>query len=593
MRKLLVYLKEYKKECFWAPLFKMLEASFELFVPLVIASMIDNGIGADNKNYVIKCCAVLIFLAVVGLISAVSAQFFAAKAAVGFAAKLREKLFEHLLGLSFKEYDDIGSSTMITRMTSDVMLCQNGVNLFLRLMLRSPFVVFGAMIMAFTIDYKAAMIFVLVIIILSFVVALIMRSNIPLLEKAQGLLDKVLLHTRENLLGVRVIRAFSREKLEKEEFDNRVDDLYNGQLLSAKISSLMNPITYVVINMAIVVLIYVGAIRVDQGIISGGSVVALYNYMSQILVELIKLANMIVTTSKAIASGNRISNVLEITNSQDNSDITNLEKLNRDIINNKDKSTQELAVEFSNVSFKYNEGGDNALNDISFEAYKGEIIGVIGGTGAGKSTLVNLIPRFYDASQGKVKVFGIDVCNQNQTELRNKIGVVFQKASLFAGSIADNLKIAKMDATEAEMLEAIDLSVATDIIKVKKEGLEAQVGEAGKELSGGQKQRLTIARALIRKPQILILDDSTSALDFETSARFIKNLRNLTYQPTIFIVSQRTNAMLEADKILVLEDGNIIATGKHSELLKTCDIYREIHETQFGVDKSEAGGKNE
>ena len=599
MKKLLVYLKDYKKECILAPLFKMLEASFELFVPLVIASMIDRGIATSDKTYIVKCCIILIVLAAVGLISALTAQFFAAKAATGFATALRSDLFKHLLGLSYKEYDEIGSATMITRMTTDVMTCQNGVNWFLRLMLRSPFVVFGAMIMAFTIDVKAALVFLIVIVILFAIVGFIMSRNIPMLERAQSFLDRVLLHARENLVGVRVLRAFSREQIEEEAFKEKVDDLYESQMKAAKISSLMNPVTYIIINLAIVCLIYVGAIRVDKGAISQGSVVALYNYMSQILVELIKLANMVVTSTKAIASGNRIAQVLEIKNSQEvsdgevlNPDLTDAENKTADMNNrsaakdherkcSKDE-TCEYAVEFDHVYFKYNEGGDYALNDIDFKVKKGEIIGIIGGTGSGKTTLVNLIPRFYDATAGSVKVMGRAVEETDIKTLRSKVGFVFQKAFLFAGSIADNLRSGKRDADNMEMLEAMSLAVATDVIKSKAQGLEAQVGEAGKELSGGQKQRISIARALIKKPQILVLDDATSALDFATGAKLLNNIKELDYKPTVFIVSQRTNAMGITDKVYVLEDGNIIGQGSHEELLLACETYREIHNTQFG-----------
>lgn len=571
MWKILKYLENYKKECVLAPLFKLLEATFELFVPLVVASMIDKGMAMGDKGYIYKCVVILVVLAMVGLVSAITAQFFAAKAAVGFSKELRKDLFAHLLTLSFKEYDELGESTMITRMTSDVMQCQAGVNLFLRLTLRSPFIVFGAMIMAFTIDARAALIFVVVIVVLFIVVAIIMRLNIPLLEKAQGLLDRVLLLTRENLTGVRVIRAFTREKLEEADFNNKTDELYAGQMVAARLSSLMNPATYVVINLAIVCLIYVGAVRVDAGSLSRGSVVALYNYMSQILVELIKLANMIVTTNKAIASGNRIGDVFDITNSQNNKISTVIEKDSH--------LDDDVAVEFDNVSFKYSEGGDAALNSITFKAKKGEYIGIIGGTGSGKSTLISLIPRFYDVTTGRVKVFNQNVNDYEQAELRKKIAVCFQKAALFTGSIADNLRYGNQDATHEDMIKSMELAVAMDVIEAKG-GLDAYVGEAGKELSGGQRQRITIARTLIGNPDILIFDDSTSALDFATQAKFIENLKSIKEKPTIFVASQRTNVMLGADKIIVLEDGEIVDIGKHEELLLRCKTYQEIHNTQ-------------
>lgn len=570
MKHLIGYLKYYKKECFLAPLFKMLEASFELFVPLVVAQMVDNGISKGDRSYIVKCCLLLFILAAIGLVSAVTAQYFAAKAAVGFATGLRSDLFSHLMSLSFKEYDEIGSSTMITRMTSDVMQCQTGINWFLRLALRSPFVVFGAMIMAFTIDVKAALVFVVVIAVLSAVVAVIMKINIPLLVNAQTKLDRVTRHTRENLVGARILRAFSRENVEKEDNDRITDELYTGQIIAARVSAFMNPVTYVIINLAIVCLIYVGAIRVETGILTQGSVIALYNYMSQILVELIKLANVIVTLNKALASADRLSKVLQIDNSQ---------KFDSDYAATLNQWTDSV-VEFDNVSFKYHKNGDEALSGISFSAHSGEVIGIVGGTGSGKSTLVNLIPRFYDASAGKVMINGQDVTDVDPAILREHIGFVFQKASLFSGTIADNLRFGNETATDGEMEKAMELAVATDVIQAKG-GITAQVGEAGKELSGGQRQRITIARALIRKPDILIFDDSTSALDFATQARFLDNMRKLDYSPIIFIVSQRTNAMINADKIIVLEDGNIAGMGTHKELLENCTLYSEIHNSQF------------
>lgn len=583
MGKLLKYLKDYKKECVLAPLFKMLEASFELFIPLVIAAMIDKGMGNSDKGFIIRSCGLLVLLALVGLISAITAQYFSAKAAVGFATEVRKDLFSHLLKLSFGKYDSLGSSTMITRMTSDVMQVQTGVNMFLRLTLRSPFVVLGAMVMAFTIDAKAALIFVVVIMILFAVVAAIMANNIPLLGKVQSGLDYVLRLTRENLIGARVLRAFAREDEEKASFNDATGDLYCRQIRAAKLSSLMNPVTYVIINSAIVCLIYVGAVRVGDGELSQGSVVALYNYMSQILVELIKLANMVVTLNKAIASGNRISSVMEI---EEENDVSVIDELNDCV------SSEDEAVVFDHVSFKYNEGGDETITDASFMAAKGDVIGIIGGTGAGKTTLVSLLAGFYAPQTGSISVFGRKINEYSTDTLRGMIGFVFQKASLFAGSIADNLKYGNPYATKEDMLEAMHLAVADDVIASKGD-IDAYVGEAGKELSGGQRQRVTIARALVRKPRILIFDDSTSALDYATQARFISNLKNLEYKPTIFIVSQRTNAVINADKVIVMEDGCIVGTGTHSELLKTCSTYRQIHNSQFAGSNEMLGGESD
>lgn len=583
LRHLLIYLREYKKECILAPLFKMLEASFELFIPLVVAAMIDKGMAQSDKVYIVKCCILLIVLAFVGLISAVTAQFFSAKAAVGFATGVRKDLFAHLLHLSYSEYDELGSSTMITRMTSDVMQTQTGVNMFLRLTLRSPFVVVGAMVMAFFVDAKAAATFAVVIIMLTVVVAFLMSRNIPLMEKVQGKLDKVLLITRENLTGVRVLRAFGQREHETNSYKQSNNELYDNQIKSAMVSSIMNPATYVIINMGIVVLIYAGALRVNNGNLTQGGVVALYNYMSQILVELIKLANMIVTLNKALASGNRIADVLKIVNSQDRQ--TNVMSTDAGLDDTKKQSPiticEDVAVSFENVSFRYNEGGDEALSNINFSVRKGEVVGIIGGTGAGKTTLVNLIPNLYDATVGRVCVFGKNVKEYDEADFRKRIGFVFQKAAVFSGSIADNLRYGSENATNEDMLWAMHCAVADDVVE-QKGGLDAYVGEAGKELSGGQKQRLCIARALVRRPEILIFDDSTSALDFATQAKFIDNLKTLDYNPTIFIVSQRTLATADADKIIVLEDGAIKGIGKHEQLLRECSVYQDIYNAQFG-----------
>ena len=569
MKKLFIYLREYKKECVFAPLFKMLEASFELFVPLVVAAIIDTGIANADKGYVIRMCLLLLLLALIGLTCAVTAQYFSAKAAVGFATKLRHALFSHLQGLSFSEVDTIGTSTMITRMTSDINLLQNGVNMALRLFLRSPFVVFGAMIMAFTIDFKAALSFVGAIILLSLVVFGIMYLNIPMMKSVQTQLDDVLLTARENLTGIRVIRAFCKEDEELARFRQKNEELTRMQKKSGSISGLTNPLTYVIINFAIIVLIWTGALQVQKGILTQGQVVALYNYMSQILVELIKLANLIVTINKALASANRISDVFDIHSSMEW----------------QEKETEEVtdpenAVVFDHVSLAYHADSEAAISDVSFTAKKGEIIGIIGGTGSGKSSLVNLIPRYYDATQGKILIDGKNVKNYTKKELQRQVAMVLQKAVLFQGSIAENLKWGKRDATEAEMQEAAEIAQAADVVRVKG-GLNGQISQAGKNLSGGQRQRLTIARAIMKHAPILILDDSASALDMATDANLRKAIRRMPDHPTVFIVSQRTNAIMDADQILVLDDGRLVGKGKHDELLKTCEIYREIFESQY------------
>lgn len=570
MKRLLIFLKEYRKECVLAPLFKMLEASFELVVPLVMAAIIDTGIGNKDKSYILKLCLILIILGVIGLACSITAQFFSAKAAVGFATKLRHSLFDHLQSLSFSEIDTLGTSTMITRMTSDVNQAQTGVNMVLRLFLRSPFVVFGAMIMAFTIDTKSALHFVTAIVLLSIVVFGIMWISISMLKKVQQKLDVILNATRENLTGVRVIRAFCKEVEEVQKFVKKNDDLARNQKKAGNISALTNPITYVIINVAIVRLIWTGALQVDSGILTQGQVVALYNYMSQILLELIKLANLIITVNKAVASGNRVADVFEINSSM---------HFNEQIPENTSYKSNE-AVTFSNVSLTYQNGGEEALSDIDFQVKSGQTIGIIGGTGSGKSSVVNMIARFYDATKGAVLINGINVKDYPASVLHGKVGVVMQKAVLFKGNIEENLKWGKIDASKEEMEAAIKAAQADDIVK-DKGGLSAKIAQEGKNLSGGQRQRMTIARALVKKPEILILDDSASALDMATDARLRKALKELDYHPTVFIVSQRTSAIQSADQIIVLDDGKLVGKGAHEELLKECEVYNEIYYSQY------------
>ena len=574
MKELLVYLKGYKKECILAPLFKMLEASFELFVPLVIADIIDKGIGKGDKTYIIQMCSLLVVLGIIGLICSVTAQYFSAKAAVGFGSGVRHSLFKHLLGLSFTEIDTLGTSTMITRMTSDVNQAQNGVNMVLRLFLRSPFVVFGAMVMAFTIDVKAAMIFVVAIILLSFVVFGIMLLNIPMLKAVQGRLDDVLSATRENLVGVRVIRAFCKEEEEIERFNKRNEALTKQQKKAGSISALMNPLTYVIINLAIVWLIWVGALQVDAGKLSSGEVVALYNYMSQILVELIKLAALIITVNKSLACGNRIADVFHITPSMKES-----------VGRNEGVETTDASITFKDVSLIYADAGEESLSHINFEVKRGQTLGIIGGTGSGKSSVVHMIPRFYDATLGEVCINGINVKDYPIEVLRDKVGIVMQKAVLFKGTIEENLRLGKKEATVEEMEQAISIAQAKDVVENKGE-LKAQIEQGGKNLSGGQRQRLTIARALVKKPEILILDDSTSALDFATDAKLRKAIKELDYSPTVVIVSQRASSVQYADLIVVLDDGHLAGKGTHEELLENCEVYQEIYYSQF---KKEGG----
>ena len=578
MRKLLIYLKDYKKESVLAPLFKMLEAIFELFVPLVMSAVIDVGIKNSDKPYIIKMCLVLVALGIIGLVCSITAQYFAAKAACGFATKLRHSLFDHIQSLSFSEMDTIGTSTLITRMTSDINQVQNGVNMTLRLFLRSPFVVFGSMIMAFTINIKAAMIFVVAIPLLSAVVFGIMYMSIPLYKNVQSNLDDVLRITHENLTGSRVIRAFHKEDNEIEQFENSNNSLSKLQIYVGKISALMNPITYTIINMAIVALIWTGAIQVNIGNISQGNVVALVNYMSQILVELVKFANLIVLINKAIACGNRIEAAFEIESSL-------IEPEKPAVVGEK---LPDTVVSFDHVSLKYKNSSQDSLTDINFDVKRGETIGIIGGTGSGKSSLVNMLPRFYDYTGGQLKIDGIDVKDYAVDDLRNKIGVVMQKAVLFKGTIRENLKWGNPDASDADLMEALETAQAADVVQRKENGLDAEVAQGGKNFSGGQKQRLTIARALVRKPEILILDDSASALDYATDAALRKAIRDMKNSPTLFIVSQRAASILYADKIIVLDDGKVAGIGTHTELLENCPVYQEIYYSQFPKERKEA-----
>lgn len=567
MKKLLVYLKGYEKETVLAPLFKMLEALFELFVPLVMAAVIDVGIGGHDRGYVIRMCLVLIALGVIGLACSITAQYFAAKAATGFSTVLRRELFAHIQSLSYTEMDNLGTSTLITRMTSDINQVQSGVNLVLRLFLRSPFIVFGAMVMAFTVDVKAAMIFVVAIPMLSVVVFGIMIWTMPLYRRVQGALDKVLGLTRENLTGVRVIRAFCLEEQEQTHFREKNECLTDMQKFVGKISGLMNPLTYIIVNGAVVVLLYTGAIRVDQGIITTGAVVALVNYMNQILVELVKLANLIINITKSVACGNRIQSVLEIPSSMKNGSDINLARADE--------------VVFDHVGLTYAQAGTESLTDIDFSAKAGQTIGIIGGTGSGKSSLVNLIPRFYDATAGAVKINGKNVKDFDLETLRKMVGIVPQKAVLFKGTIEDNLRWGKKDATEEELWEALETAQAAEFVRERADGLQAKIDQGGKNLSGGQRQRLTIARALVGHPGILILDDSASALDFATDAALRKALREMKGNPIVFIVSQRTSSIRHADQIIVLDDGMVAGIGTHQELLENCPVYQEIHYSQF------------
>ncbi len=581
MKDLLRYLKNYKLCSVLAPLFKLLEAAFELIIPLVVAAIVDkitavqDGVAAagDGTTFVVYMCLLLVGLGIIGLVSAVSAQYFAAKAAVGFSKELRSDLFGKMQTLSYYEIDGLGTSAMITRMTSDVNQIQTGVNLVLRLFMRSPFIVFGAMVMAFVLSVTAGWVFAVTIAVLFVVVFGIMLVTIPMYRKTQGYLDRVTAATRETLVGSRVVRAFCKEEEEISEYDRRNQRLTASQKAVGRISALMNPLTYAIINAGIIVLIYVGALKVDGGSLTQGQVVALYNYMSQILIELIKLANLIITVTKCFASADRVNEIL---------------KMNPSLVHGESAKLTDGApfITFDGVSMKYNKGGMEALSDISFTVEKGQTVGIIGGTGSGKTTLVNLIPHFYDASEGQVLIDGQNVNSLGDEELRNMCGIVPQRAVLFKGTIRDNLKWGNENATDEEIMTAVNYACAADVINSKPDGLDEMVEQGGKNFSGGQRQRLTIARALVRKPEILILDDSASALDYATDARLRNNLRLLDYNPTVFIVSQRTSSIHHADKILVLDGGRLVGCGKHAELLKNCEVYREIYESQYGKESA-------
>lgn len=586
MKSLLIYLKDYKKESVLAPLFKMLEATFELLVPLVMAAVIDVGIANSDRPYIVKMCFVLIALGLIGLVCSITAQYFSAKAASGFGTGVRHALFEHIQKLTFTEMDEIGSSTLITRLTSDINQTQSGVNLVLRLFLRSPFIVFGAMIMAFTVDVKAAVIFVIVIPVLSVIVFGVMLVTMPLYRKVQACVDRVLLTTRENLAGVRVIRAFNKEQEEREKFGRENQILTDAQKFVGRISGLMNPLTYVVVNGGIIALIYAGALRVNAGDLTQGEVVALINYMSQILTELVKLANLIITVTKAVACGNRIGSVLNIQPDMEDGDRI----LSAEDIDSGTAGRQEApAVEFDHVSLTYKGAGGESLTDITFRVMRGQTIGIIGGTGSGKSSLVNLIPRFYDATRGCIRIFGHDIRKIQTESLRSHIGVVPQKAVLFKGTIAENLRWGNEDASDAELEEALSISQAKEFVDRKPDRTGFQIEQGGRNLSGGQKQRLTIARALVRKPEILILDDSASALDFATDAALRSAIRSMKGSPAVFIVSQRASSVQYADQIIVLDDGTAAGIGTHEELLASCPAYQEIYYSQF-PEEAQANG---
>lgn len=570
MKRVWIYLRKYKKECFFAPFFKMLEATFELFVPLVVASIIDIGISQNKPEHIMKMCFMMLLLAVIGLVCSITAQFFAAKAAVGCSTGMRQALFEHIEGLSFTEMDTIGTSTLITRMTSDINQVQNALNLTLRLFLRSPFIVFGAMIMAFTVDVQAAITFVVVIPVLSVIVFGIMLSTRPMYKKVQAGLDKLLGITRENLTGVRVIRAFNKQQDEVKRFSQANEELNTLQKFVGSISGLMNPLTYIVVNVAIIALIYVGAIRVEHGALTQGAVVALYNYMSQILVELIKLANLIISITKGLACANRIEGIFDMQSSMKNGE--------KDM---PEQQTDIPVVEFRNVSLKYEENSEESISDVNLKVMKGQTIGVIGGTGSGKTSFVSLIPRYYDATGGNVFINGTDVKEMKTESLREQISVVMQKVQLFKGTIRSNMLMGKKDATDEQIWKALEIAQAKEFVEGKDGGLDAVVEQGGKNLSGGQRQRMTIARAIVGGPQILILDDSSSALDYATDASLRKAILNMDSKPTLFIVSQRAASLMHADQIVVLDDGCVAGIGTHEELLKNCEVYQEIYYSQF------------
>lgn len=569
MRKLLKYFDGYKLQSLCAPFFKIVEAVFELLVPFVVAAIVDKGIPSGDKGYIAAMCGVLVLLGAVGLGSTLAAQYFAAKGAVGFTTSLRQALFDHIQSLGFSEIDKLGTSTLITRLTSDLNQVQTGVNLTLRLLMRSPFIVFGAMIMAFTIDAGAALVFVVVIPILSVIVFGIMLACIPLYSKVQSRLDKVLSVTRENLTGARVIRAFCKEDEEIAEFDSRNEALTKIQQFVGKVSAVMNPVTVVIVNLGIIALIYIGALKVEAGLLTQGMVIALYNYMSQILIELVKLANLIITITKSLACAKRIEAVLEIQPEMANGSMTEGDPASRYI------------AEFKNVSFRYSGAAADSLENISFTLRRGETVGIIGSTGCGKSTLAGLLPRFYDATEGEVFVDGINVMDYDQVSLRDKIGFVMQKTVLFKGSIKENLRFGKENATEEEMIEALTLAQAIDFVSAKPEGLDYQIEQNARNLSGGQAQRLSIARALIKRPEILVLDDSSSALDYATDAKLRTAIRELEYDPAVLVVSQRVASVMHCDKIIVLEDGVMAGMGDHKELLESCREYREIYDSQI------------
>lgn len=570
MNKLLKYMIGFGKECALGPLFKLLEASFELLIPLVVAGIVDNGIGNGDGTYVIKMCIVMVALGVIGLACAITAQYFAAKAAVGFAGRLRHAVMKHLLSLSYTQMDTLGASTMITRMTSDINQVQNGVNLTLRLLLRSPFVVFGAMFMAFTIDFQAALVFAAVIPLLCVVVFGIMLITMPMYKKVQSKLDAVTSATRQNLSGSRVLRAFCKEENQVSTFAGKTEDLTVHQLSTGRISALMNPITFALINLAVIVLVYVGALKVDNGLLTQGLVIALYNYMSQILVELVKMANLIITMTKAVACGNRVQSVLEIQPDQQFGSHT---------------KTLQGKVEFRNVTARYSGAAEPSLENITFEAKPGQTIGIIGGTGSGKTTLVNLIPRFYDIASGQLLLDDIPVKEYDKEMLRGQIGIVPQKALLFQGTIRQNLLWGNENATDDLLWQALEIAQAREVVKDKAGELDAEIAQGGANLSGGQRQRLTIARALVRQPKILILDDSASALDYATDAALRKAIRDMRNGPTTFIVSQRAASVRYADQILVLDDGQLVGQGTHEQLMENCPVYREIFHSQFGKER--------
>lgn len=573
MTKLLKFFKGYGKECFLGPLFKLLEATFELFIPLVVANIVDKGIGGSDTGYIVKMCGVMIGLGVVGLIMAVSAQYFSAVAAVGGATRIRHALMCHILSLSYSQIDELGTSTMVTRMTSDINQVQNGVNLTLRLLLRSPFVVFGAMIMAFTIDFDAALVFAGVIPVLCILVFGIMLITMPMYQRVQASLDRVTSAARQNLAGVRVLRAFCKEETERQEFGENTQELTHRQLSAGRISALMNPLTLVAVNIAVVLLVQCGAWKVEQGILTQGLVVALYNYMSQILVELIKMANFIITVTKAFACGNRIAAVLDIVPDQENGSADALH-IRGD-------------VEFQNVTARYHGSGEPSLEHISFTAKAGETVGIIGGTGSGKTTLVNLIPRLYDAAEGAVLIDGKPVSDYDMDSLRRSVGIVPQKAVLFKGTIRENLLWGNENASDADLWAALETAQAREVVKDKEGELDTTVEQGGVNFSGGQRQRLTIARALVRKPKILIMDDSASALDYATDANLRMAIRAMKQVPTTFIVSQRAASVRYADQILVLDDGELVGKGTHEQLLRACPVYQEIYYSQFPKEVAE------